>query len=91
MKKKIYFLLIINICIIVLCILSNKSVAVSNNLNPTACINVNRKLIRNSSLTPLENGYMRVYYNSKNNYIGVEYYDNTFQILKKNKRRINWI
>ena len=85
MNKKIYFFIIINICILALFILINESLAVSNNLNPTACINVNRGLIRNSSLTPLEDGYMRVYYDSNNNYIGVEYYDKAFKILKKNK------
>ena len=85
MKKKLYFLIIINICIMALFILANKSLAVSSNLNPTASVNVKRGLIRNSSLTPLKNGYMRVYYDSTNKYIGVEYYDNAFKILKKNK------
>ena len=85
MKKKLFVFTLINLCIIALLILTNTSSAASTNLNPTASINVNRELIRKSSLTALNNGYMRVYYDEARNYIGVEYYDSSFQILKKNK------
>ena len=85
MKKKIIALTLIIICIITLLILTNTSFAASTNLNPTASINVNRELIRNSSLTPLNNGYMRVYYDKPGNYIGIEHYDTSFNVFKKNK------
>ena len=85
MKRKVYFLIVINICVLLLFLLSNNSLAINTDINPTASTNIKRGLIRKSSLTPLDNGYMRVFYDSINKNIGIEYYDTAFKILKKSK------
>ena len=48
---------------------------------PTAQDNLSVSLRRSSDLIPVSNGYMRVFKKSKS--IGIEYYDNNFQITGK--------
>ena len=60
-------------------------VLASGQMYPTPISNVRRYLKRYSSLVSLSSGYMRVYYDSANKNIGIEYYDDNFNITKKNK------
>ena len=86
MKKLSIFLILILIIESTLLIFPNKNIAIeSNDLVPIASSNVQRYSIRYSSLVPLSTGYMRVFYDSTNKNVGVEYYDNNFKITKKSK------
>lgn len=60
-------------------------VSASINLVPNASSNIRRYVRRYSSLTPVSTGYMRVFYDSINRNVGIEYYDENFNITKKNK------
>ena len=83
--KKISILLIISIVIGILLTISDESYATDSSLIPTASNNIQISLKRNSALVPLNSGYMRVFYDRINNNIGVEYYDDNFNILRKKK------
>ena len=91
MKITKYSVIISSLLLILLSIYTNNSIATNDNIVPTASENIVRELNKNgnrnrkSYLTPLSTGFMRVFYDTINNNIGVEYYDNNFNILKKNK------
>ncbi len=85
MKKKSILLFISIVIGITLLIFSNENLAANNSLVPTASNNIQISKRSQSSLVPLSSGYMRVFYDRVNNNIGVEYYDDNFKIIKKNK------
>ncbi len=85
MKKKSILLLIGIVIGIISLILPKENLAANNNLLPTASDNIQISLKSKSSLVPLSSGYMRVFYDKINNNIGIEYYDDNFKIIKKNK------
>lgn len=85
MKKKTILLIIIIAIGILTLVLPNKNYAATNNLVPTASNNILISLRSKSSLVTLNSGYMRVFYDSINKNIGVEYYDDNFKILEKKK------
>ena len=84
MKNKIFLsILIIFIGLIgLIFIFTGKSYATSD-LIPTASDNIQISLKSKSSLVAVDSGYMRVFYDSVNKKIGVEYYDDNFNILSK--------
>lgn len=53
---------------------------------PTAWDNLEIGLRRGSDIVSIRDGYMRVFYKEKKNTVGIEYYDDNFQI--KSKREI---
>ena len=83
MKKKVIILLLI-ILIGILLIATGISYA-ANDVVPTASNNIKIYVKSRSSLVPLDSGYMRVFYDQNNNNVGVEYYDDNFNILSKRK------
>lgn len=84
MKNKSIFFVIIIIGILLIMI-PTKNFAASSNLLPTSSNNIEASLKRYSSIVSLSSGYMRVFYDNLNKNIGVEYYDNDFNILEKKK------
>ncbi|MDE6142245.1 MAG: Ig-like domain-containing protein, partial [Bacilli bacterium] len=86
MKKIRRNLLFISVMLIMgLLLIPNVSVGASANLVPSASSNIRRYVRRYSSLVSVSNGYMRVFYDKTNKNVGVEYYDENFNITKKNK------
>lgn len=83
MRKK-FFVLFLIILLGSLLIFAGRSYA-SSSVVPTASNNIQISLKSKSSLVALNSGYMRVFYDSINKNIGVEYYDDNFKILSKRK------
>lgn len=52
-------------------------------MNPLASNNLRRYLKRTSYLVPTEDGYMRVFYNSTDKTVTIEYYDGEFNIISR--------
>lgn len=81
-EKKNLFM--VSIMLVLSILLPSSIVFASENLIPSSSDNTKMSLIRNSALVSLDSGYMRVYYDGKKD-IGVEYYDDNFNVIKKNK------
>lgn len=82
MKKKciiISFIILIGSFLLFL----NHSLAAGSNINPTPAYNMTNSRIKYSSLTSIDSGYMRVFYNDAKKNIGIEYYDSNFKIQSK--------
>lgn len=86
MKDKIFLSILIIFILLMgtLLIFTTKSYGASD-LIPTASDNIQISVKSKSSLVAVDSGYMRVFYDSVNKYIGVEYYDDNFNILSKRK------
>jgi hypothetical protein len=80
LKKAIMSLLLI--CVLLgINGIPTKAAEESDNVVPTAQDNLSVGLRSSSELVATSNGYMRVFYNGTK--IGIEYYDNSFNILSK--------
>lgn len=80
LKKAIISLLVI--CVLLgMNSISTKAAEESDNVVPTAQDNLSVGLRSKSELVATSNGYMRVFYDGTK--IGIEYYDNSFNILSK--------
>ena len=80
MKKTRKFIPLL-FCCLFMCLLLFPQTSKADSLTPTAQDNLSVRLRRSSDLIPVSDGYMRVF--KKSNSIGIEYYDNSFQITGK--------
>ena len=80
MKKTRKFIPLL-FCCLFMCLLLFPQTSKADSLTPTAQDNLSVRLRRSSDLIPVSDGYMRVF--KKSNSIGIEYYDNRFQITGK--------
>ncbi|MGN0470480.1 MAG: leucine-rich repeat protein, partial [Acutalibacteraceae bacterium] len=79
--KRYVVTFILGFAVILSCFMTKPISAYAATIVPCAVDNLNSKLKHNSYLTAVDNGYMRVFYNNQT--IGIEYYDNSFNIISK--------
>lgn len=80
-KTKKFLSSLLLFCGLLLGILISRQPASAAALTPTAQNNLSVSLRRSSDLVPTSDGYIRVFH--KTNSVGIEYYDNSLQILSK--------
>ena len=84
-RKSVFSILVLITMLLFITFFCDKSFAESTDLLPSVSNNIEAKAGRYSSLVKISSGYMRVFYDNINQKIGVEYYDNIFNITKKKK------
>lgn len=78
-KENLVKLLVI--CCFLLFLVPAQTARAASGIMPTAVDNLRNRLKSTSALVATDDGYMRVFYDEKK--IGIEYYDNEFQIQRK--------